>query len=123
MAVIKDVLTTSKKIQWTVEMADSQIKKWTTIKEVIARSQEVLTSDNLYTRVYKLYLKYTSVAEVAQNLNNQGFRVPGITGQRKFTTNDVSEIIRTENIPDAELQCLVREILADATRFINKLWN
>lgn len=104
-------------------MANSQIKKWMKIKETIARSREILPSDDLNMRVYKLYLKYTSVADVTHKLNDQGIKVSSATGQRKITTNDVSIIIRTVNISDSELQNLVREIFSDSTRLINKLWN
>lgn len=81
-----------KKIYWTVEMAEQQIEKWETIKSIIQRS-DIQSSDDVYTKVYKLYLKYTSVSEVAKILSDEGIRVSSPTGGRKISPNDVSEII------------------------------
>ena len=113
----------SRKIEWTVEMADKQIEKWTKIKGAIIRASQVNDSDDNILKVYKLYLQKTSVAEVAKILNEQGYRIPSSTGQRKLITNDISEIIRNGEIDDKELQELVRSIHANATNFINKLYN
>lgn len=113
----------SKKIEWTVEMADKQIEKWTKIKGAIIRASQVNDSDGVNLKVYKLYLQKTSVADVAKILNEQGYKMPSSKGERKLITNDISEIIRNVDIEDKELQELVRSIHSNATNLINKLYN
>ncbi len=73
--------------------------------------------------IYKLYLQNTSVAKVAEILNEQGYRTPSATGTRKISSNDISEVIRSAEIDDKELQELVRSIHSNATNFINKIYN
>lgn len=111
-----------RKIKWTVEFADSQIKQWETIKDIILRSA-VEASDDLETKTYKLYLQYTSVTEVAKHLSAEGIRIPSATGTRVIASNDISAIIRGKEIEDKELQTLVRNIFSDATKFINSIYN
>ncbi len=112
----------AKKICWTVEMAEKQIEKWERIKLTIQRS-DVQSCDDEYTKIYKLYLKHTSVSEVAKILSDEGVRIPSPTGGRKISSNDISDIIRTRDIPDKELQNLVRSIFANAAKFINSIYN
>lgn len=111
-----------KKISWTVEMAEQQIEKWERVKAIIQRS-DIQSCDDEYTKVYKLYLKHTSVSEVAKILSDEGIKMPSPTGGRKISSNDISDIIRTHDIPDEELQNLVRSIFVDATKFINSIYN
>lgn len=111
----------SKKIEWTVEMADKQIEKWKKIKGVIIRANQLSENDDCAVLIYKLYLQNTSVAKVAEILNEQGYRTPSATGTRKISSNDISEVIRSAEIDDKELQELVRSIHSNATNFINKI--
>lgn len=113
----------SKKIEWTVEMADKQIEKWKKIKGVIIRANQLSENDDCAVLIYKLYLQNTSVAKVAEILNEQGYRTPSETGTRKISSNDISEVIRSAEIDDKELQELVRSIHSNATNFINKIYN
>ena len=69
------------------------------------------------------HLQNTSVAKVAEILNEQGYRTPSATGTRKISSNDISEVIRSAEIDDKELQELVRSIHSNATNFINKIYN
>ena len=112
----------TKKICWTVEMAERQIEKWKRIKCVIQRS-EIQNCDDKDTQVYKLYLKHTNVAEVAKVLSAEGVQIPSPTGGRRISSNDISDIIRNHDIADNELQNLVRSILDNATKFINSIYN
>ena len=113
----------SKKIELTVEMADKQIGKWEKIKGVIIRANQLSENDDCAVLIYKLYLQNTSVAKVAEILNEQGYRTPSATGTRKISSNDISEVIRSAEIDDKELQELVRSIHSNATNFINKIYN
>lgn len=113
----------TKKIQWTVEMADKEIGKWEKIKAIIKRSEIINDDDDLHTKVFKLYLKHTSVANVAKQLSEEGVRITSTTGTRKLISNDVTKIIKSEDIADAELQELVRSIHKDATKIINYPYN
>ena len=113
----------SKKIEWTVEMAEKQIERWKKIKGVIIRANQLSENDDPAVLIYKLYLKNTSVVKVAEILNENGYRTPSVTGTRKISSNDVSEVIRNTEIEDKELQELVRSIHSNATNFINKLYN
>lgn len=101
-------------------MADKQIEKWKKIKGVIIRANQLSENDDCAVLIYKLYLQNTSVAKVAEILNEQGYRTPSATGTRKISSNDISEVIRSAEIDDKELQELVRSIHSNATNFINK---
>ena len=92
----------SKKIEWTVEMADKQIEKWKKIKGVIIRANQLSENDDCAVLIYKLYLQNTSVAKVAEILNEQGYRTPSATGTRKISSNDISEVIRSAEIDDKD---------------------
>lgn len=102
-------------------MADKQIEKWKKIKGVIIRANQLSENDDCAVLIYKLYLQNTSVAKVAEILNEQGYRTPSATGTRKISSNDISEVIRSAEIDDKELQELVRSIHSNATNFINKI--
>ena len=43
----------SKKIEWTVEMADKQIEKWEKIKGVIIRANQLSENDDCAVLIYK----------------------------------------------------------------------
>lgn len=113
----------SRKKQWTVEMVDEQIKKWRLIREIIERSATIYEYDSYETKVFKLYLKHSSVIKVAEILNQEGNRIKSANGNRKLSTNDISEVIKNKSIEDSELQSLVKKIFNNSKDFINSIFN
>ena len=108
----------------TVEIAEQQIQTWELIRDILLRIPET-NEDDGNTRIIKKYLKYGSVATVATEMNNEGYRkINESTGQpRKLSSNDISEVIRDGEIADKEMQALARMILDDHTAFINRIFN
>ena len=108
----------------TMEFVDQQIHHWQNVRQILLRIEEHPT-DSIETRIYKRYLKLGNVATVAKELNEEGFRLLNETTgkQLKFTSNDVSDFIRSKKIDDEEMMQLTRTILKDHTAFANKHWN
>lgn len=108
----------------TIELAERQIQEWEKIRNILYRIPES-EGDSIDVRIIKKYLRCGSVAEVAKELNDEGFlTVSKTTGkQRKFVSNDVSDTIRDKTIEDGEMLNLARAILRDHTAFMNRLFN
>jgi len=64
---------------------------------------EVKENDNLETIVLKKYIEFENVTEVANSINELGYRIKtnSHVGVRKYTTNDISNIL-TDNDIDVE---------------------
>lgn len=69
--------------------------------------------EELNTRhIYSKYIDMGGVLKVANYLNEQGHRVKGSTGSRKYTSADISILIENQNpegVPE-ELNKLVKEM-------------
>jgi hypothetical protein len=62
--------------------------------------------------IYSKYIDLGGVAKVADHLNEQGYRLKGTTGNRKYTSSDISMLIEQQNpegVPE-ELNKLVKEM-------------
>lgn len=108
----------------TVEIAEQQIQTWELIRDILLRTPEK-EDDDVNTRVIKKYLRCGSVATVATEMNNEGYgAISKATGKPcKLSSNDISEVIRTAEIADKEMQALARKILEDHSAFINRIFN
>ena len=108
----------------TVELAEQQIREWEKIRNILNRISES-AEDSIEVRMIKKYLRCGSVAEVARELNDEGFLTVSKTTEKpcKFVSNDVSDTIRNHSIDDLEMLNLARMILKDHTAFMNRLFN
>ena len=108
----------------TVEIAEKQIREWEKIRDILGRITES-AEDSIELRIVKKYLRCGSVADVAKELNGEGFLTKSkATGNPcKFSSNDVSDVIRSGSIEDTEMLALARKILQDHTTFMNRLFN
>lgn len=81
-----------------IEKLEKKIVSYKTIRELLATSIEELElkeSKDLNEIIILMYLKLQSVVEVADRLNEAGMRVQtdSHTGQRKYKTNDITQIV------------------------------
>ena len=108
----------------TVESVECQIRYWENVRQILLRTDET-PDDSIETRIVKKYLRLQKVVEVAKELNNENYTLTSqATGKpRKYTANDISDIIRHAKIDDEEMLNLARAILKDHTAFINRLYN
>ena len=70
------------------------ITKLENIKKILIKYEKINDNDNLSTIIYKKYLELESVQNVADYLNEKGYKVDSPTGGRKYQTNDVSKYFK-----------------------------
>lgn len=100
------------KINKKYEESSKEIKR---ILAAIDKYGEVEEGDSLETIVLKKYLVTGSVREVADYINNLGYRIKTETwaGQRKYSTNDITDIIDEANGCDQELKAVVQKTFGE----------
>ena len=70
-----------------------------------------MKSNDINELIYIKYIELESVTEVAKKLNEEGYRVKSATGERKYISNDISEVICAKNaINDKEIDLLTKEL-------------
>lgn len=79
-----------------VEEIEHKIEKYTYMKESFNRHKEISSEDDLYTKIYKMYLNLESIAKITKIVNEQGYRIPSVKGERKYGFNDISNILSSE---------------------------
>ncbi|RXM73639.1 hypothetical protein DP144_13895 [Clostridium tetani] len=82
------------------------------IIELIENNGEVNENDTLETIVFKKYLELENVKNVADYINSLGYRIKtqSYIGQRKYTSNDISEIIISDVDIEKKLKDTVKEL-------------
>lgn len=108
-----------------IKFAESEIKRWESIKAILLRS-EIEESDDVISRIFKLYLRLESVTNVAKVINDMGFRTKGSTDLgRKYIPKDISDIITDKKIiiEDIELQKLVVSLFQNHKIYSLKCWS
>lgn len=82
------------------------------IIELIENNGEVNENDTLETIVFKKYLELENVKNVADCINSLGYRLKtqSYIGQRKYTSNDISEIIISDVDIEKKLKDTVKEL-------------
>lgn len=82
------------------------------IIELIENNGEVNENDTLETIVFKKYLELENVKNVADCINSLGYMIKtqSYIGKRKYTSNDISEIIISDVDIEKELKDTVKEL-------------
>lgn len=82
------------------------------IIELIENNGEVKENDTLETIVFKKYLELENVKKVADHINSLGYRIKtqSYIGERKYTSNDISEIIISDVDIEKKLKDTVKEL-------------
>lgn len=83
------------------------------IIEVIENNSSIKEEDTLETIIFKKYLELESVKKVADYINQLGYRIKtqSYIGEKKYISNDISEIIANRN-------CLVEKKLKNIVQFL-----
>lgn len=111
----------------TIETIEKNLSLWKIIKEVwespvIAESE--VTEENLEIFIFQAYLHYQSVQDVTSIVNNLGFRTISDAGNIiKYSSNNISDIIRNHDIENAKLQAVCQYILTQNSAAIDRLYN
>lgn len=100
------------KITKKYEESSSEIKR---ILAAIDKYKEIKEGDSLETIVLKKYLVIGKVNEIANDINALGYSVKTETWakERKYTSNDISKIIREAKESDKELIEVVQKIFGE----------
>lgn len=90
----------------------SDMKSIKSIIEVIENNSEILDGDSLETIVFKKYLEVENVKKVADHINLLGYRIKteSYIGERKYTSNDISRIIASDETVEIKLRKTVKEL-------------
>lgn len=79
-----------------IEDIEHRIEKYTYMKESFNRHKEINSEDDLYTKIYKMYLNVESIAKITKWVNEQGYRISSTKGERKYGFNDISNILSSD---------------------------
>ena len=97
------------------------------IIDTIEKYSEIKDNDSFETIVFKKYLEFENVSDVAKFLNDKGYRVKtkSYIGQRKYIGTDITEILISEKskLVDKQLKETVYYIHSRNCREVNKYWN
>ena len=89
---------------------EKQIKELEEKKKLLQRIYSIKT-DDVNELVYIKYIQLESVTEVAREINKAGYRIKTNYSERKYISNDISEILCTKNaINDGEINLLAKEL-------------
>lgn len=80
--------------------------------EVIEKNSSIEDTDTFEIIVFKKYLELENVKKVADYINSLGYRVKteSYIGERKYTSNDISEIIANSSSVETKLKNAVQEL-------------
>lgn len=82
------------------------------IIEVIENNSSIKKEDTFETIVFKKYLELENVTKVAKYVNKLGYRIKteSWVGKRKYTSNDISEIIASNVKVETKLKNTVKDL-------------
>ena len=107
------------------ELHTSNLIKLNSLVEFIPNMKESDYDDIVEYKILCSYILIGSIAKVTEYINELGYRIKsnGSTGERKYTTNDISNIIHEEylgdNIKVKELYSMAR-VLCTYNTFANR---
>lgn len=111
----------------TSESIEKNLKYWETVKEVWGKPvipESEVTQENLELFIFQSYLHYQSVQDVADIVNKLDFKRKSVAGHDvKYSSNDISDIIRNHTCPDSELQTVCRSLIDNNSKKIDRLFN
>jgi hypothetical protein len=74
----------------------NMIRAFTLLEKVLD-----IKPSNFNEMVFYKYIEYENVSNVAEYLNSEGYKLPGVKGQRNYTSTDVSVILDNEELHDS----------------------
>nr|DAY60717.1 MAG TPA: Putative integrase [Caudoviricetes sp.] len=94
-----------------IEYIDEQLEKYAYMKECLLKYSEIKANEALEVKIFKMYLNIESTTKIASWLNQNGYRLPSIKGQRKYRVTDISEILNNKEADvDEELKYIVQKL-------------
>lgn len=72
---------------------EENIKELITIIDYMGRDISIKESDNVETIILKKYIEYGSIKNVCEFINEKGYRITTKYSDRKYTKDDISQII------------------------------
>ena len=110
--IIKRIEKLTKSKEKILIEADKKVSKINKYIEILNKS-EIKENDSFETIVYKLYMQLDNIKLVADEINALGYRIKTFSykGNRKYQTNDITEIITNKDANvDEDLKEVVQEI-------------
>lgn len=91
---------------------NNKIEKIEKIINIIEKKSEINDDDNFETIVFKKYLELENVREVANYINEKGYRIKtsSYIGERKYIGTDITKIIMSDIEIDNDLKEVVKLI-------------
>jgi len=87
----------------TIEEIDRKVAFLLKLRRVLDRDPESMTE-----LILQKYVQMGKTQDVAQWLNDCGYRISGVRGSRKYISTDITEIIDTAENVDEQLIQVVR---------------
>ncbi len=80
----------------TLEELNGQIEDLSFVKNIIIKciSENPVTTNEI---IVQEFIKNQSVTDTAKFANEKGFRLTSVTGERKYSSNDIRDIIEDKN--------------------------
>lgn len=110
------------KITKKYEESSSEIKR---ILAAIDKYEEIKEDDSLETIVLKKYLVIGKVKDVADEINALGYRIKTETWakERKYSSNDITNIINEAKDVDQELKDVVQKMFGENYNIMMKRYS
>lgn len=80
----------------TIESVEEKIKELEIVRDAITAAlwRQAVTAEDT---ARSLYIKLQHAAKVADQMNSEDFRIPSKTGERKYTSSDVTDILNSSD--------------------------
>ncbi|QNU67253.1 hypothetical protein EHE19_001525 [Ruminiclostridium herbifermentans] len=80
----------------TLNELNTQIEDLTLVRDVVIKciKEKPVTAEGI---IVQKFIEIQSITEVASFANEKGFRIKSASGERKYTSNDIRDIIENKN--------------------------
>jgi hypothetical protein len=80
----------------TLDELNSQINDLSLVKNIVVKciNENPMTTDEI---IAQEFIKTQSVTETAKLANEKGLRLKSVTGERKYSSNDIRDIVEDKN--------------------------
>lgn len=94
------------------EIYDNNILELEDIVSYLKSDLEIKESDSRETIILKTYIELGGIKDTCDYINSMGYRVPSVTGERKYTVKDISSLVSEldSDTIDNKLKEIVRSI-------------
>lgn len=102
----------------------NQIAEIEKVIDTIENNACINENDSLETIVYKKYLELENVYKVSNYINDLGHRIKTQShiGERKYTPNDITEIITSDADVETNLKEVVQDLQDRNYNAVSKIW-